>query len=140
MCRILEEAWRNKDDSDTLPDLRGVNATERQKHKQMIRNHHAMIRNPSFLWSLERWVGFYLTWRRKSQWDGTVQFSRRKRETWEDGKAHNLGREVAFYLKGGCIAEEWEASLIHRPTSGIQQLRVPRTLCWENLHQEVVPH
>ena len=42
MCRILEEAWRNKDDSDTLPDLRGVNATERQKHKQMIRNHHAM--------------------------------------------------------------------------------------------------
>ena len=65
MWRILEEAWRNKDESDTLPDLRGVNATERQKHKQIIRNHHAMNRNPSILLSLERRIGFYLMQRRK---------------------------------------------------------------------------
>lgn len=75
MCRILEEAWRNKDESDTLPDLRDVNAPEREKHKQMIRNHYAMNRNPSFLLSLERWIGFYLMQRRKEpvRWYNSVQ-------------------------------------------------------------------
>ena len=43
----------------------GVNATERQKHKQIIRNHHAMNRNPIILLSLERRIGFYLMQRRK---------------------------------------------------------------------------
>ena len=32
MCRILEEAWRNKDESDMFPDLRGSNAPERDRN------------------------------------------------------------------------------------------------------------